>query len=234
MGTSRPLILVALLVAAVLVGACGQPPTEDDPEVRARLDELAVAAEDDAGSATTLALAALPAGAEVVATRSYRSCVQGQHNWKRDDPFDLSCHVGHVVVVGVPTAATFEADMATLDRVLLDAGFTDRRSPQDESDGLAHVAAHYFDLFGSARGGTDDGERATYGPQDLPPAHYHATADDRDLTISFTGPDDGFLAVQDFRYEGVDGATMDSEDLQAALAGRAYALRVGVERSETW
>lgn len=225
--------LVTMLIVVVLLGACGRGgATEEDPEVQATLDAMAARVQDDADTMTPLVLSEVPDAAEVVATGFLRSCTPGVHDWKRNDPFDLSCRVGQSVVVAVPTASTFRGDMAALDQSLQDAGLSGRRSPQVESRGLDHLADHYFDRIGGARSAGGEGEAVPYGPQHLPPATYFS--DDVDLTISFIGPDDGFVHDRDFRYQDPSGASVDRDDLPDVIAGHEYALVVSMQRAETW
>ncbi|MBY5162079.1 hypothetical protein [Salsipaludibacter albus] len=224
-----------ILVGLALLAACGgDAPTADDAEVQAALDELAIEVEDAADELARVARSELPAGAEVVATRAYRDCTEGQHDWKRDDPFDLSCVVGHAVVVAVPSDATFRADMAELDDALQATGLADRRSEREDSQGLAHVAEDYFGLLGHELSIDPDGQPVIYGPQDLPPASYNSAEDDLELTLAFTGPRDEALARSDDQYRDPAGRRLDPGEVLDLLTDQAYALVVDVHADEAW
>jgi len=121
--------------------------------------------------------AAAASGSTGVAAHPWGAqCEVGQHNWKRDDGFDLICTeaTGGVVVAW---DASVPADLATLDRTLASAGY----SPTSPGEGLSRAIDHWADRAGTAIG---DGE---YGIADLPRASCTSTDGTYLLFVSFNG-----------------------------------------------
>lgn len=103
-------------------------------------------------------------------------CEVGQHNWKRDDAFDLICTeaTGGVVLA---QDSSFAADMASLDRALAATGY----SPTGPGEGLSRAIGYWADLAGTAIG---DGQ---YGVANLPRASYTSSDGTYLLSVSFSG-----------------------------------------------
>jgi hypothetical protein len=128
------------VVAARAVGAA----TVDD-EITRVVDEVVV-------PALTEGRVAQPAvvGPEAMVDRSSGLgswCEVGSHNWKRDDPYDLSCVEIRRAIVAADEAS-FRADLLALDGALTAAGW----QPVDEVSGLP-AALELADADARATGG---------------------------------------------------------------------------------
>lgn len=149
------------------------------------------------GDATLLGRAELPP-----------ECTVGQHNWKRDDDFDLACELVAIEVVSVLRRAGFRDDMVRLDAALRAQGWTTQWS-----FGLDRVLTGYWDQL--AEPGTvtsvDD-----YSMDDLPGARYSRRVDGREHTLSISwaeqASDEHALG---FGLEGVRFRTPSERDLGA-------------------
>jgi hypothetical protein len=199
--------LVALLMANVAAQLSGgwdevfdrSHPQPGDPEVVAAREVGARAVEAEIDRVVAAAVPALtagrvaqpaPRGADAVDEALVAGCEEGQHNWKRDDPFDLACwEVRRAILAG--DAGEFRADMVALDAALLQAGWL-----HSYDDGLLGTL-RYWDQYGrpvaggpqdpsadpSAGGAPGDGYRLA----DLPSARY-VSADGRfTLDLGFRG-----------------------------------------------
>ncbi len=190
--------LVALFVANVAAQLGGgwdevfdrSHPQPGDPAVVAarEVGARAVEAEVDrvvavAASTLTAARVAQPAprGADAVDEALGASCETGQHNWKRDDPYDLACwEVRRATLAADP--GEFRADMAALDAALLRAGWL-----HSYDDGLLGTLRYWDQYSGPTAGGPQDPAAdpsagttpgADYRIEDLPSARY-VSADGR-------------------------------------------------------
>jgi hypothetical protein len=151
-------LAVGVIYASVMNGGldhlfAGDKPKESDPQV--------VAAREKASAELEAEGAALPvpAGSEHLATVERPSCQEGQHNWKIDDPYDLSCTLARTQVVVVPTKADFRAQTLELDAALTQQGWE-----PSGFFGLRRVMTDYWDHRASFGTG--------YSVDNLPTAGY--------------------------------------------------------------
>lgn len=68
-------------------------------------------------------LPAIPGSAAMGSAELPSSCIEGQHDWKRDDPYDLVCDLTQIEAVSVSDRVGFRADMVGLDAALQEAGW---------------------------------------------------------------------------------------------------------------
>lgn len=215
----------------------GEPPREGDPEVvaaeRATVDPLVAQMEEDTAEVVVPVLGeqAAPLGRGL--TRM--PCVQGQHNWKVDDDFDLSCEVQAVEVVGLESRADFRAEMTRLDAALLADGWT-----ASEHNEMSWVLTDYWDVLGppgdggpgQARGASP--QLGDYSMQNLPSARYHRHSEwgggsRRDvLEVGWverrSGPD-GVSFYDDWtRWQDPDGRDVEQRELVRTVPRRGYAV----------
>lgn len=189
----------------------GPGPSASDPEVvAARTSGTRIAD----GAALRSADAALP-GAPTVGQGGNDGCSVGQHNWKIDDSYDLSCTTTRLRVMAAP-AGTFREDMlAAHDRLLADGW-----EPAGPGTGLPGVVVDYWDQFaGSSRG-------AVYSQKDLPSPGYTRDADGAtlDLRVDWTEPGDGEFSPD------YDNTSYDppAADVLGALGGDEYGVVLSV------
>ncbi len=190
--------LVALFVANVAAQIGGgwdevfdrSHPQPGDPEVVAarEVGARAVEAETDrvvAVAASTLTAARLaqpaPRGADALDEAVGASCEAGQHNWKRDDPYDLACWEVRRATLAADAGA-FRADLVALDAALLRAGWL-----HSYDDGLLGTLRYWDQFSGPSAGGPQEPAAdpsagtppgAGYRIEDLPSARY-VSADGR-------------------------------------------------------
>lgn len=133
-GAAATLVIVAALVVVWAVTSnggqgpglrTGGTPQPTDPDVqRARKAAEPVLAEEARAVTTTLVLAALGDEGRVIGRGIvHPECVEGQHNWTRNDLFDLYCTVQAVELVALTQRDTFETDMSNVDAALREAGW---------------------------------------------------------------------------------------------------------------
>ncbi|MFP5218439.1 MAG: hypothetical protein ACLGIG_01700 [Actinomycetes bacterium] len=173
-----------LWLAAVLSGGIDDllsfsRPSVDDARVvearertRAGLDEERAALVDDV-------VEPVLGTSAVVATGAGGHCEVGQHNWKVDDPFDLSCEELSAAVVVGDERAFREQVLAVHDR-LAAAGW--RPSYEHAGTDQSTLAARLRDYW-------DDREslgREVYAPADLPSAEY--VRNGQRLQVEWVGP----------------------------------------------
>ncbi len=168
-------------------------PQPGDPEVVAAREVGGRAAEAELDRVVAVALTQLtrarvaqPAlrGADAVEGPPGSECEVGQHNWKRDDPFDLACWEVRLATLAAG-AGDFRADIVALDSALLRAGW------QRSFDNGLLGTLDYWDQFSgtAADGGQDPGVETSTGPapvdsygiEDLPSARYESP--DRQTTL---------------------------------------------------
>lgn len=177
-------VAVAATLAAQLSGGWDEVldwthPTASDPEVVAARTQAG--AEADAAMERLVGDVVLPAlvGGRVVTpalsgTAAQQDetlgsgCEEGQHDWKRDDPFDLAC-----IEVRRTIVAADSADVRS-QLVALDAALQAEGCQSDANSGL-QFTIDYWDQFGGSPSGGSDG---IYGPEDLPGARCRSSDGD--------------------------------------------------------
>ncbi len=113
--------------------------------------------------------------AEVIARAATNDCVEGEHSWKRDDPYDLACAVSVAAVIARP-ARSLRADAATVHADLTEAGWhTDASLPSR--------LVEYADRISAVAGGA-----APRGGVTVPSANYRDANLDFDLDVSWASP----------------------------------------------
>ncbi len=232
-------VLVALLVAfgvfvlwlaASLSGGLddmfsGGGPAPDAPEVVAAGNRAADSLESDGRRLGRVAVPALPAGAAVVgSTASAPDCRVGQHNFKIDDSFDLTCRRNHRTVVAVPSpAGSLPAGMAALDAQLRAAGWASQQPMT-----MDRVLTEYWAPVGGQERPDGTGTRR-YGVGDLPPAGYirsgGADGDPSTRTLSVSWLDTGSVETDLTGYG--DGTTVTRAGRPATAAEVLAAVPAG-------
>ena len=204
------MLLAALLMTGVLLAAgllwlaavfsgglddllsAGRPEEGDARVVEVRERTRAALDEDRATLIDDVVEPTLGVGA-VVATGGGGHCAVGQHNWKIDDPYDLSCtELSAAVVVG--DEALFRHQVLALHQRLVAAGWSppDGQAGADRSS-LAARVRDSWDVRGSFG-------REGYGPADLPSAEYARNG--QALRVEWMGPEgDSALAFRWFEVE---------------------------------
>jgi len=228
--------LLSLMVVTGLLVACTGRVTEDDPRV---VDALEAAAPDLEAHTGTLVdhhvIPHLPAGARVVAERSHRFCSPGQHNWKIQDPYDLTCSVGHEIIVAVPTNDDWRDALLAIHRSLAASGL-EGRSPEHDPFGLAEIVNRHGPRVesGASQPGLADGTTVPHGPQHFPGATYLDHGTGVVVGVSFTGPDDRFTHARDTVYTTSAGAEINAATLVEMLPRDGYGLSVRVNQAFDW
>ncbi|HEX6887307.1 MAG TPA: hypothetical protein VF143_04300 [Candidatus Nanopelagicales bacterium] len=168
-------------------------PTQDDPEVVAARAEASSQLEAQLrGLAERVVVPAIP-GSRVAPSSAGTDpqqsgagpgseCAVGQHNWKRDDPFDLACvEVRHAVVVA-PTMDV-PATLVALDRALQAGGWR-----PEAGAGLARAMEDRQPVSPSSPGSGTRGPvtgPTPLTPADLPRAWYRSQDGRFALALSF-------------------------------------------------
>ncbi len=134
------------------------------------------------------AMAPLP-DADVRSDAQGSACVIGQHDWKRDDGFDLACTEIRGGVVAAQQQP-FVDDMVALDAALATDGYT----PAGTGEGLALPLEYWQSLAGTPAG---DGE---YGIANLPGATYRSADETFTLVVSFGPRDTGAVTLTGDEY----------------------------------
>lgn len=205
---------VAMLSGGVDDLFSGPGPAEDDARVVAARD-----ASEPALDAALEEVRALAGTGAPAATRSRWSCAVGQHNWKIDDPYDLSCRREDAVVVAGGPTATFRADMLALHDALVAAGWESTWSP------LTDVVEEYWD--GPDPGSTADDGGPTY-PQGLPAASYTRAGVTVEIEwlqperVRETGIPDAY--AESWPWLSPEGGPLAAATLAAALPADSYGL----------
>lgn len=224
--------IVAVGLAGLTVGCGGGSEPIEDPVVAAWVDRATAGTQDTVDEAADDVVAALPDGTRAIAHVTTTRCVEGQHNWKIDDPFDLRCTVTSGTLLAVTDAEAFIRDMASVDRAVQAAGW------QPSSGTLPDQLRTYADGFGERDEPGRDGTTAPYGPQHLPSVSYHDPDRPEGLGFVFTGPDERSPDVLLFpgdtlRWERPGGPRVRPDDLPELLTGAEYGLLVVSSRSRS-
>lgn len=95
-------------------------------------DKRVVEAREAHAELLATALDEVVSGRAVVASADDASCREGQHNWKIDDPYDLSCSQRRIALVEGGDLDAFRADMEALDEALVADGWVSGWSSMDE------------------------------------------------------------------------------------------------------
>lgn len=95
-------------------------------------DKRVVDAREAHAEVLAAVLGEVVADRDVVATTQDDGCREGQHNWKIDDPYDLSCSQRTVALVQGGAVDGFRADMEALDAALVADGWEADWSSMDE------------------------------------------------------------------------------------------------------
>lgn len=191
----------------------GPGPREDDARVveAGEVARAKLAAEADD-------LLGLTGGGEPVATAEASRCQEGQHNWKIDDPYDLSCSRDHTAIVVGGPATTFREDMVDLDAALVRAGWV------PASSSIPEVLEGYWD----GRDSILEGNPGWTYPHRMPSAGY--TRDDMGLSVDWLEAaslaDDDSLDRSDLRWVTPAGDRVDSDDVAALLPTEGYGIRL--------
>lgn len=173
--TSRLLRGVAIVVAGILAIPCllalwffssmyggldnllaGEGPSQNDPEVRAALARVEEPLDDEAASVADLVLVSTNGQAQLLARGKLPPrCSVGQHDWMRDDSYDLLCFQERSELIVVSSRSSLDADMTALSETLRDEHWW----PQPTS--LADSMAQYRQTLA-----------AWHAPQIRPPAEF--------------------------------------------------------------
>lgn len=144
-------------------------------------------------------------------------CTVGRHNWKADDPYDLSCDLVRLEIVASPSVATFREDMAALDAALHAGGWT----PAGPF-GMTRVLTDYWDDRASFS--------SSYGVDNLPAATYSRGSwpDRRTLGVRWASLDSDSYAISYVRdsldLESVKGGATTIAEVLAAIPPQGYAV----------
>lgn len=189
-------------------------PSEGDPEVvaaeeRARVEVDEVLAEVRAAMAEALGADA----AEVGGGTGRLPCREGQHNFKVDDDFDLSCTLVGVSALGAPSVAEDATTTRAVDAALREAGWQ-RSSPLDLEQALARVEP-------------DDPS------PDLPPLRYSRRDGGRSWQITVDEADLSSMTYELIHFGRNDlrdasGRPVTVEQLVGEMPRDGYAVVVGV------
>lgn len=214
------LVAFVLFFAAMLSGGFDNlfdfaHPSADDADVEAARDEAVPVADD-------LLRAALdgPVGAVLPATPFASAlgtrCIEGQHNWKIDNTFDLSCRLTRVEVVNGGTLATFRDDMVALDEALLAAGWE-----SDADRPMQYLLSGYWDDRQQIISANPDFEY----PADMPAAAYEL--DGLEMSLSWTQRDADRYSTQadeQSTWHTADGSPTTGADVTRLVPEGGYAL----------
>jgi hypothetical protein len=234
-------LLVALVIAS-LVGAFesllggGDPPRPEDARVVAARERASEPLAQDVERVTTVAGPALGPGAATLGGGEVRPyCVEGQHNWKIDDDFDLICDLEHVELVAVRDKDSFRATMTALDAALVADGW----SPYSQF-GMDRVLEDYWDPYGTTEP-PEPGTRPSmpnypdgYSMDDLPDARYtkDVAGETRTLVVGWAERRSPPAQVTVYDTEAdlrdATGRTATPADLVAAVPADGYAVVVTV------
>lgn len=194
----------------------GQRPQETDPEVVAARER---ASADLRVSGQLLARTAQASTSGTrLATGEVRSpCSVGQHNWKIDDPYDLSCDLGRLEIVASPSAAAFREHMVALDAALTADGWA-----PEGAFGMARVLRDYWDDRASFS--------SSYGVDNLPAATYSRGSwpDRQTLGVRWASLDSDSYAISYVRdgldLESVKGGATTIAEVLVAIPPQGYAV----------
>lgn len=145
-------------------------------------------------------------------------CTEGQHNWKRDDDFDLVCDLPVIEVVSVPGKAGFRDDMVRLDVALRAQGWA-----AQDSFGMDRVLTGYWDELAEPGAATTAG---SYSMDDLPGTRYSRQVDGREHTVSIDWAEQG--SGEHVLGYGLDGVRFRTPS-RGDLAPRALLREVPAE-----
>lgn len=222
--TLHRLAVIGLAGAVLLSGCAGSRLTEDDPVVRTAVAEAAV---EVRAARTDVVDVLYGAGsiATVIATADDEACAEGQHNWKIDDPYDVTCTATSSVIVELPDGAGLD-ELQRLHRMLTEEAGAVAVFP---SEGLAAIAAEYGHGIGrwDDRPGLD-GDPVPYGIEHFPGASYRR--DGLEVGIGFTGPNDRWRHRHGTAWLAPDGTEIASSTLVESLQPDRVAVIVAVHR----
>ncbi len=220
------LLLVAFVVwfVAMLSGGLddlfgGSGPSPDDPQVVEARDEAEASAE-----AALSEVRATVGGPELLALAGTERCDEGQHNWKIDDPYDLSCSLRIVNIVTGGELDGFREDMTALDAALVADGWEPGWSTMDE------VLTGYWDRREEA---LDNNPGWTY-PARMPSTTY--ARDDLTLSVSWVEPTadsaGGLEYDDDIIWTTPEGRSLGVAAVPGLVDAGHYGVALGV--SETY
>lgn len=177
-------------------------------------DAAVIEAHAAAGERTAAALDELRTAAgdpAVLASASDADCREGQHNWKIDDPYDLTCSRHDVVLVPGGTLDAFRDEMVALDAALLAAGWEPSWSSMSE------VLSGYWD---NREGILANNPGWTY-PARIPDALY--LREGLTLAVSWVQPGSdsagGLEYRDDVRWTTPDGDSLRVSEVPALVTG---------------
>lgn len=217
------LALAVLWFAAMMSGGfddllSGEGPKATDKKVVAALDKAHTVNRQELDDLLQHARF-LQAGPD--ATAAAQRCETGQHNWKTDDAYDLSCTVTDAVLVTAGTAALHDQMLA------LDASLTsDPRWAGQQSMPLSRVVREYWDARGRFPAG--------YTPASLPTARYDDRASGSSLQLRWVVAggrlDLGSFADQ-VSWRDPNGIAMTAQEVSRLVpGGDRYGLVVELSR----
>lgn len=202
----------------------GEPPREDDPRVQSAQAEAAERLDASGRALGELTRRSMQSPAQVLGGGPVGpSCQQGQHNWKIDDDYDLSCRLTQVTVVAVEDRSRFHADTAALAAAL-------EEEWGEDTFGLGRVLDEYWEpRHGSGQvevpaPGTDG-----YSMEDLPPGRYtDAGEGSHTLEVGWAEPTSPAhqvtYAVEDVDLTTPDGRPVTPAELVRLIPGGGYAV----------
>jgi len=214
-------VSVGLVYASIMNGGLDNlfardRPQESDPEVVAARGEASetVVAE---GTALAAQVGSLLGGSSqhLAWGEVSEPCRVGQHNWKINDSFDLSCTLDRLEVVSVPDQRTFRAQMMALDASLRSDGWL------AQYQGIDWVMSDYWDRrdsFGS-----------NYSVHNLPMVTYERGYGDtrRLLKVGWAdaSADPWRIAFEEYAtISGGNGGPMTAADVVAGIPVHGYAV----------
>ena len=191
-------------------------PSATDANVEAARDEAVPVADNLLrGALDGPVRAALPV--TPLASAVETSCFAGQHNWKIDDPYDLTCRLSRVEAVGAGTLATFRDDMVALDEALLAAGWEG-----ESTQGMQDLLSGYWDGRQAIISRNPDFAH----PADMPSATYEL--DGLLMSVSWTQRDAdavlGAWADENATWHTADGSSTSGAAVTRLVPEDRYAL----------
>lgn len=208
------LVLLVVWLVAVFSGGIDDlldfdTPRPGDPDVVAAEE----AAYDEVSTQTdrvSVVLAA-PLGLDAVGRGQLRRpCEVGQHNFKIDDDYDLSCSLTGVRVLSGPATPATKKTVRSLDLALTESGWR-RSSPADLESHLAQTTGVWVDV---------------------PTMRYHRSVDGRSWELVVGEARGHALFYELGQGSGVrlldDGRPVDLEQLVARTPPQGYGLVVAV------
>ena len=201
----------ALWLAAMFSGGLDDLLDRPGPYV---MDTEVVAARDRVRPENQRDLREVAVPGAVVATATGSRCEEGIHDWKRDDPYDLSCNLSDAVLVA-GDLSELRADMQRLAASAAGSGWT------SSGLGVERVMTEYWDAGGRA-------------PKDLPQARYDTEGYEKALVISW--PDSTAQAAElgsftsDVQWRDATGAQISARRAAELVGVGRYGVIVEMER----